>query len=322
MAVAALTLALTLLAVRGFSLFGGQRALAVTLVNALPDPVLVLDCHLTIIEANAAATALIGGSVRLAGRKLVEIEALSPLARALERGEGPPSDLLLGANQRHFEVSLTELQRGRRQIGRMLTLRDITRRAHLELRLREQATRDPLTGLHNRRLLEEIGARLLLDSDQTGLPVAFIMLDLDHFKRLNDEHGHRAGDMVLRAIGSFLNERVRQTDFVFRTGGEEFLILLPGASAQRALQRIEGWRREFTARQIEIGEEGRVQISFSAGVAVYPAQGASLDDILSEADRALYQAKRQGRNQSCLCPEQMALEVGHKLDGGGAPAHL
>jgi diguanylate cyclase (GGDEF)-like protein len=273
------------------------------LVDAIPDPVLVLDRSWIVLDANAAAFALVGVAQALIGLRLGDVSILSPISRGLDSGEGLPSDLSVGMPERQFEVTMLPLDHAGRQVGSLLMLRDITRRARLESRLREQATRDTLTGLHNRRLLEEIGARLIEEARRQDQCLAVIMLDLDHFKRLNDDYGHRAGDQVLRAIGGFLLERVRQSDFVFRTGGEEILILLPGVMDAQALERIEGWRREFTALEIPIGSEGRVQISFSAGIALYPHHGGDLDEVLQYADKALYRAKNQGRNCSCLWPE-------------------
>jgi diguanylate cyclase (GGDEF)-like protein len=276
------------------------------LVDAIPDPVLVLDRAYEVVDANAAAFALAGVTQPLIGRQLAEVAVIGEPLAGVETGGTVPTDLSLGQPERHFEVTMIPLQHGGRQVGTLLMLRDITRRARLETRLREQATRDTLTGLHNRRLLEEIGSRLVIEANQQGQPLAVIMIDLDHFKRLNDHHGHRAGDLVLRTIGGFLLERVRQTDFVFRTGGEEILILLPGANAAQALSRIEGWRREFTATEIAIGADGRVRTTFSAGIAIYPDDGEDLEKVLLHADKALYRAKDRGRNCACLWQEAPA----------------
>jgi diguanylate cyclase (GGDEF)-like protein len=280
---------------RLFTLLPVARAV---LVEAIPDPVLVIDLRHEVVDANAAAFALIGLSERVIGRPLAEIEPLAPL-HGMVRGEGVPAEIALGADDRQFETTLVPLTHGGRQVGQMLLLRDITRRVRLEVKLREEATRDALTGLHNRRLLDEIGGQLIAEADQRVQPLAVIMVDLDYFKRLNDHHGHQAGDRVLMAVGRFLTERVRQSDFVFRTGGEEILLLLPGAVGSQALARIDGWRRDFAATAIDIGQ-GRVQSTFSAGVALYPRDGASLDEVMARADKALYYAKQKGRNRACL----------------------
>jgi diguanylate cyclase (GGDEF)-like protein len=293
------------------------------LVDAIPDPVVVLDRHFEVVDANAAAFALAGVSHPVIGKRLSQVAVIGEPLAEVELGGEVPTDLSLA--ERSFEVTLIPLSHGGRQVGTMLLMRDITRRARLETRLREQATRDTLTGLHNRRLLEEIGNRLVVEANQKSQPLAVIMLDLDHFKRLNDHHGHRAGDLVLRTIGGFLLERVRQTDFVFRTGGEEILILLPGANATAALARIESWRREFTAIEIAIGADGRVRTTFSAGIAIYPDDGEDLERVLLHADKALYRAKDQGRNQACVWREdalQLPFAAAVALDENGGADHL
>jgi len=279
---------------RLFNLLPVARAV---LVEAIPDPVLVIDLGQQVVDANAAAFATIGLSEPIIGRQLTDIVLLAPL-HGIAAGEDAPAELLLGTDRR-FEITLVPLTHGGRLVGRMLLLRDVTRRARLEVKLREEATRDSLTGLHNRRMLDDVGRQLTAEADQHGQKLAVIMADLDYFKRLNDHHGHQAGDRVLQAVGRFLSERVRQSDFVFRTGGEEILILLPGASGDQALARIDGWRRDFAATEIDIGQ-GRVQSTFSAGIAIYPEDGPTLDEVLVRADKALYRAKDEGRNRACL----------------------
>lgn len=271
------------------------------LVEAIPDPVLVIDLGHQVVDANAAAIAAFGQPEPVIGRALRDIPALAPL-HGLAAGEAAPAEIALGSPDRQFEITLVPLTHGGREVGRMLLMRDVTRRARLEVKLREEATRDALTGLHNRRLLDEIGRQLTTQADQRGQPLSAIMVDLDYFKRLNDHYGHQAGDRVLASIGGFLSERIRQSDFVFRTGGEEILILLPGAAGAQALARIDDWRRDFAAQRIDIGQ-GRIQSTFSAGVAVYPQDGATLDEVMSRADKALYQAKEGGRNRACLWRE-------------------
>ena len=284
------------------------------LVDAIPDPVLVLDRSFEVVDANAAAFALAGVTQTVIGRRLSDVSVIGVPLAGFETGGALPTELSFGQPERNFEVNLIPLQHAGYQVGTLLMLRDVTRRARLETRLREQATRDTLTGLHNRRLLDEIGSRLVIEANQKAQPLAVIMIDLDHFKRLNDHYGHRAGDLVLRTIGGFLLERVRQTDFVFRTGGEEILIFLPGANAAQALSRIEEWRREFTTTEIAIGAEGRVRTTFSAGIAIYPDDGEDLDRVLLHADKALYRAKDRGRNCACLWQEPVPLFAGKAFE--------
>jgi diguanylate cyclase (GGDEF)-like protein len=267
------------------------------LVEAIPDPVLVIDLAFQVVDANAAAFAVIGLAEPIIGRRFTDIAALAAL-HGLADGQALPREVTL-AGERRFEVTPVPLAFGGRQVGQLLLLRDLTRRAELGARLREEAMRDALTGLHNRRSLDDVARQLTLQADERGQPLAVIMADLDYFRRLNDHHGHQAGDRVLQAVGRFLTERVRQSDFIFRTGGEEILILLPAIDGDQALARIDGWRRDFAATEIDIGQ-GRVQSTFSAGVAVYPGHGATLDEVLVRADKALFRAKEGGRNRACL----------------------
>ncbi|MEW5710198.1 MAG: diguanylate cyclase [Pseudomonadota bacterium] len=169
------------------------------------------------------------------------------------------------------------------------------------IRLREtlhrQSIRDPLTGLFNRRYLEESLQREVARAERTGRPLALLMLDVDHFKRFNDSYGHEAGDAVLRALGRLLRQSVREGDIACRFGGEEFVVLLPEATLETAQERAERIRDE--ARRIRIHREGRYldPVSVSFGVAIYPDHGVSAETLLAAADAALYRAKSSGRDR-------------------------
>jgi diguanylate cyclase (GGDEF)-like protein len=167
----------------------------------------------------------------------------------------------------------------------------------LQTQLREQALRDPLTGLHNRRFLFEVGPGLLERARRQGGTLAVVLLDLDHFKLLNDTYGHQAGDSVLQRFGALLAQSLRKSDVVCRHGGEEFVALMPdidGAGAESMLERV------LEAYGTEPHEHGRRRLprcTFSAGIALFPHHGSTLEQLLSRADRALYRAKQQGRSR-------------------------
>ncbi|HLJ59080.1 MAG TPA: diguanylate cyclase [bacterium] len=168
---------------------------------------------------------------------------------------------------------------------------------HLREVLRRQSIRDPLTNLFNRRYMEESVERELHRGARNHEPVAFLMIDLDHFKQFNDRFGHQAGDSYLRAVGEFLRERTRGLDLVCRYGGEEFLIVLPGASAEDTRQRAEAWREEFKSLTVQHVGQALGGISLSIGIAVFPDHGETLDALIRAADQMLYKAKAEGRDR-------------------------
>jgi diguanylate cyclase (GGDEF)-like protein/PAS domain S-box-containing protein len=179
---------------------------------------------------------------------------------------------------------------------------DITDRVHadnkiklLNNRLREQAIRDPLTNLFNRRYLEESLARELIHAERHGQTVGLVMGDLDHFKAVNDTHGHQAGDKVLRVFADLLRKYSRGSDIPCRYGGEEFLLLLPGINGDKALERAELLRAWIAATPIEF--DGKtLHISASFGVAVFPEHARDADKLITAVDKAMYRAKAAGRN--------------------------
>jgi len=162
--------------------------------------------------------------------------------------------------------------------------------------LKEQNYRDALTGLHNRRFLYERGPRLLEASLQNAIPLCLVMLDLDHFKRLNDRHGHIVGDRVLGALGRLLRESLRENDVICRVGGEEFAMVLPTTTAAIARERLNGMLEACRQMQADEGEEPLPRdLTFSAGIAEAPANGTTIDALMISADRLLYKAKNNGR---------------------------
>lgn len=171
--------------------------------------------------------------------------------------------------------------------------------ANVRLRdsLREQSIRDTLTGLHNRRYLEESLHRELARSGREKQPLALFMLDVDHFKRYNDTHGHEAGDAALRELGRELRDCARDSDIVCRYGGEEFTAVLPNTGQEEASAWSERLMRKVRAMDVRLGSGTLPSVTVSMGLAIYPQHGGGVDALLKAADAALYVAKHEGRDR-------------------------
>ena len=169
--------------------------------------------------------------------------------------------------------------------------------ANLKLRetLRNQAIRDGLTGLFNRRYLEETLDRELSRSKRQGSPLGVIMLDLDHFKEYNDTYGHNAGDELLMSLGELIQDQIRREDIACRYGGEEFLLIMPGAPLEVALNRAEELNR--SVKNLHTRNTSLKPITISAGVAIFPDHGGAGKEVIRAADAALYRAKAKGRDR-------------------------
>jgi diguanylate cyclase (GGDEF)-like protein len=308
--------------IRNDSLFKVVPLARRLLFTDLPDPVLVLDPVGRVMDVNAAAAALAGALPRGAQPLALWPRFGAPLAALLA---GPPATrtpapmpLVLTDPEAVYEVRVREVGEPEHRVGRLVQLRDVTERhqaqarlvqtlaerdaqlaqvAALQNELREQALRDPLTGLHNRRALNQHFAREAAAQQATARPLALVLLDLDHFKRINDHFGHAVGDAVLCQMAARLDQSLRQGerggDAVFRVGGEEFALLLPGADAAQAAQHLALVRDALAAQPLPGAPE---PVTFSAGVAESGRDGSTLDALLRAADRALYQAKAAGRD--------------------------
>lgn len=180
-------------------------------------------------------------------------------------------------------------------MAQRVTLTLVTNRLREDLR--SQSIRDALTGLYNRRHMEDVLQKELANAVQTGSSVAVIMADLDHFKEINDLYGHEAGDVVLRSVARFLQSHVHLTDIVCRYGGDEFLLIMPGLNQEEAYRRAEYLRQESQRMSVQHRDELLRGINISVGVAISPGHGATPEDLVRAADMALYRAKRLGRNR-------------------------
>jgi diguanylate cyclase (GGDEF)-like protein len=206
-----------------------------------------------------------------------------------------------------FHLQLRRIVRGTRRTvvlaERESLIRTLAEQLELSLanfrlreRLREQSARDQLTGLFNRRYMEESVDRELRRAGRDGSTLGLLMMDLDHFKDLNDGFGHAAGDLMLRAVGGFLGSSVRGDDVACRFGGEEFVVILPHASMENTRRRAEALREGMKRLQLE-SSESLPNITMSIGVACSPDHGETREELIHAADVALYRAKAGGRDR-------------------------
>jgi diguanylate cyclase (GGDEF)-like protein len=167
----------------------------------------------------------------------------------------------------------------------------------LQERLRNQSIRDPLTGLFNRRYLDESLSRELARCQRRGLPLSVFVIDIDHFKTFNDNHGHDAGDTVLKAFADLLRKRTREEDIACRMGGEEFVVICPELGLETAVERANEFRTALQALHVAHLNTTLPTITVSIGIAIAPQQGSHPDQLIKAADAALYLAKNNGRNR-------------------------
>jgi diguanylate cyclase (GGDEF)-like protein/PAS domain S-box-containing protein len=295
-----------------------------TVLEHIPEMVFVVDAQDRVVDANQVASRMLGRSIEeIVGRDPIEVFREWPqlLNRFLTAGETREEIQIPGDPPRALELVVSALYNQADQLeGRIILAHDITEHKWLEndlqhanhaltvqleeinkLRadLQEQAIRDPLTNVYNRRFLADFLDREVARAERERLPLSVVIMDVDNFKQFNDTHGHKCGDVVLQAIAQFLVDHTRRGDVVCRYGGEEFVILMPGASQEVALERAETWRQDFSETPVEY-EGTKFFATFSAGVATFPQHGATDESLLQAADRALYRSKNAGRNKVTL----------------------
>ncbi|MDP1900458.1 MAG: GGDEF domain-containing protein [Rubrivivax sp.] len=254
--------------------------------EAVGDTAAALAC---MREAHARYEELVGRSARA---RYVALEVTHELARTQRERDRALDSHRSAEDDRHRLAELNSALQAQ-----------IAETELLHVRLRDQALRDPLTGLHNRRYLFEMAPGLLELARRQASPLCVALIDLDHFKLLNDTYGHQAGDQVLLRFATLLTQILRRSDVICRHGGEEFVAVMPdidGEGAQAVLGRLlEAFQTQQPA------EPGRRRLpggSFSAGIALFPRHGQTLEQLLTRADRALYAAKNHGRARVELAP--------------------
>ncbi|HFF3110743.1 TPA: sensor domain-containing diguanylate cyclase [Legionella anisa] len=165
--------------------------------------------------------------------------------------------------------------------------------------LHSQSIRDPLTGLLNRRFLDEYLIKQIGQAKRTQTSIAFIMLDVDNFKKVNDTFGHETGDYVLSLLGNLLGASGREGDVTCRYGGEEFLFVLPNCDLEHAKECAETIRNEVHNMPIRI-KENVCSITISLGISIFPNSGSTSKELIDTADKALYEAKKRGKNRTFI----------------------
>jgi diguanylate cyclase (GGDEF)-like protein/PAS domain S-box-containing protein len=184
-------------------------------------------------------------------------------------------------------------------LARIITNEVVLALTNLKMRmnLKEQSIHDPLTGLFNRRYMEEILQLEMAQAKRMKHKLSVIMVDIDHYKEINDQYGHPMGDQVLSQVSKLLQENIRSGDIACRYGGDEFILILPGADLTVAVERAELIRHMVKKVKFKIINEGE-RITLSLGVATFPGHGSTLETLVSAADHALYRAKQEGRDQA------------------------
>jgi diguanylate cyclase (GGDEF)-like protein/PAS domain S-box-containing protein len=331
-----LTASLLSASIFGLRLFDLVPIARHTVLEHIPEMVFVIDAQDRVLDANSVAQKMLGKSLdQIVGGEVIEVFREWPqlLNRFLTEHEAHEEIQIPGDPPRTLEIIVSALYNRFKQLeGRVIVAHDITERKWLEndlkyanetlekqlqdierlrAELQEQAIRDPLTNVYNRRFLADAMDRELAQAGRNERPASVVILDIDYFKQFNDTYGHRCGDYVLQYIAKFLGQRIRRGDVLCRYGGEEFVVFLPNAPLDAAYQRAESWRNELANAFIEY-EGLHLKTSFSAGIAGFPLHGTTSDAILTAADKALYQAKNSGRNRAVLYRKELQEEKNRK----------
>lgn len=290
------------------------------LLDQFEDAVMVLDEGMRIIDLNHAAEGMLNvgrdEAIGKFGEETIKLwkqlkMRLNP--EVLQRFEIMQNEPTL----KHLQTTISPLRNAREQfMGWTIVFTDITRRKSAELQLQEmnnqlekqlkeiqklqqkleeQAIRDALTGAYNRGYLDTTLQRELARAKRKGYPLSIIMIDIDHFKRINDTYGHKAGDLVIKSVGKMLLNDSRACDYVCRFGGDEFAVVMPEMEVEEAVRRAEKWRESLKQKHVMYRRKS-IAPTISVGIAIFPAVSKGSGALVDSADRALYNAKQSGRD--------------------------
>lgn len=275
-----------------------------SLFEKLPDGVIVLDSALRIADLNTAARQLMQLPAVAIGRPAAEVfSGWTKLAKLIKSAENnyhvelpcEPSN-----QPRWFRIEFIPLQHTMQKAGgQMIIIRDVTDRKLTERKLEYLAATDDLTGLWNRRFFIETAQKEIKRCRRYNRFFSLLLLDIDRFKEVNDQHGHSAGDKTLQHLASSMRERLREVDIPARIGGEEFGIILPETGLNQAYNLAEELRINVANSALQIDDK-EIRYTISIGIAAYNTGLAGVDDLLKAADQALYRAKDLGRNQTVV----------------------
>ena len=299
------------------------------LIESMSDGVLVLDEHGRIVDINPAMQSIVDKepSLLIGQNVSVVLNLWTPNTEQLLNGIETRKELRVSKkplSSRYLDLLITSLYDDNQKVnGRLLVFRDVTDRKEVEKdlrramdrlqtqlieigilqsQLREQAIRDVLTNLFNRRYLEETLERELARATREAYPLCVIMMDLDYFKEVNDTYGHEAGDVVLKTLAETVTKQSRHGDFVCRYGGEEFVLVMPNINIEIAKGRADELHQIINSLNIRYGVFN-LTMTISMGVAMYPAHGKTKEELMRAADQAMYAAKNTGRNRVVIYDE-------------------
>ena len=279
------------------------------IIDLLPAPIYIKDIQGRLINCNQAYASLWDKDpLDLIGKSLVDLSN-HPIALDLHQrdmtllknqgcriDEVDVTDLVEKYRILHFHGCATKDENGS-STGIVGIVFDITARADLERKLEALSQIDELTQIPNRRQGMSRLESLVSHSQRHGFEFALLVLDIDHFKSVNDRFGHKAGDEVLIRFAGLLADMARNSDTVFRYGGEEFVVLLPNTDSTGGLTLAERFRVATQELSFDVGAKDPIKITTSIGAAFYPKQGTTAERIFDLADKALYRAKDSGRNR-------------------------